>query len=176
MVAYGRLADCIVNLAYCHFKKRLKTLALLNNARYPETLHFTTNFTIKFIPLIGLSIRSFKKTSSHKIQVLWCLLPMNFQAFSNTFQNHKPQAVHQSGKFLGNKAELLSFTGFLWRHVDDLRLGINTGPASSEFYDHMILHHFCFILWDLVPFVAHKQGTFRGQFTVPLKRNFSNFL
>ena len=40
------------------FKKRLKTLALLSNARYPETLHFTTNFIIKFIPLVGLSFRS----------------------------------------------------------------------------------------------------------------------
>ena len=85
---------------------------------------------------------------------------MNFQAVSNTFQNHTLQAVHQSGKFRGNYAETLSYTGFLWWHMYDLRLGIKAFPASLEVCDHMILDIFCFFLWDLVPFVAHKQGTF----------------
>ena len=58
---------------------------------------------------------------------------MNFQAVSNTFQNHTLQAVHQIGKILGDYAEILSYTGFLGWHMYDLRVGIKVFPASLEF-------------------------------------------
>ena len=101
------------------------------------------------------------KSISKKFKKRHCehLLPMHFQLSSNALQNHGLDTIHQGVKFFCDNSVVLSNTGILCWHVNDLWLWNKTGPARFQFLDHMILDFFYFLLGNLVPLVAHKQRT-----------------
>ena len=91
--------------------------------------------------------------------MLTCLLPVHFQPRFNALQNHRLHAIHQRNKIFSNNSVVLRNTGVSCWHINYLWLGVKTWPTLLQLLDHVILDLFYFFLRNLVPFVAHEQGT-----------------